>query len=464
MIFGQDERRTYWLLFGLAALSYLITLFAVQYTGEEAVYTITAYEMWYDGQALAPTQYGIPYLRPPLYNWLIIGITSLIGWKHALVAARLVSALATLASGLLLAGFVRRLWGDRVRAAFCALVFITLWDVLGYYGWLAYSDPVFALCTLAAMLAAWLAVAERRAVWFVPALLAAGAGFLTKALTAYVFYGVALGVVVWQARAWRFAVSPKVILIHVLGLIVPLCWYAVAPTGQGMAGGMTRDILGKLAAAGVGAYLHQVLMFPVQTFANLMPLGAVACWVAWRVKRGGQPVFDTPTRLAGWIALINFLPYWLAPQSGGRYLLPLYGLCALVIAAPLFATPASRRLTLRWAVAIIAFKYLAAAWLFPAYTHAKRADVAAIAADIQQRTAGMPLYAVDDAWVGLSVVSTLDMARVPAPPLRTPPADLRDGFIIAGVPDARLGQVARAYKGTFLLCRGTACEAARRVP
>lgn len=455
----EDAGRRYRLLFGLAALSYLITLFSIQYTGEEAVYTITSYEMWFDGHVLAPTQYGQPYLRPPLYNWLIIAVSTLIGWKHMLIAARLVAALSTVATGLTVSVFVRRVWGDRVRAAFSALVFITLWDVLAYYGWLAYSDALFAWFALLAMFGAWLAVSERRVAWLALALFAAGCGFLTKALTAYVFYAVASAVAVWHQRAWRFAMSPAVLGAHLAGVLIPLGWYAVAPTGQGMAGGMLHDILAKLAAGGLGAYLHQVLLFPLVALANLLPLGGVALWVGWQHKRAGQVFWDASTQALAWIALINFLPYWLAPQSGGRYLVPLYGLCAVLIAAPLFATAATRRLSLRWVFAVLILKYLAALWLFPLYTHAKRADIAAIAADVGARTQNYPLYVVDDAWVGLSVAAVLDVMRMPGPPLRSPPADMADGFVLAGSPEPRWGRVVQAYKGTYLLCRGRACPA-----
>ncbi|MFI0455384.1 MAG: hypothetical protein ACH34P_03850, partial [Candidatus Rickettsiella isopodorum] len=88
-------------LFLLGLISFFLSLF-FPYMGEEAVYTISSYEMWYQHHYLYPTTYGLPYWRPPLFNWLIICFASLIGWKHMLVASRLVAALATIATSFML--------------------------------------------------------------------------------------------------------------------------------------------------------------------------------------------------------------------------------------------------------------------------------------------------------------------------------------------------------------------------
>jgi len=450
----SKEAKHYWRLFWLAGLTYAITLFSVQYTGEEAVYTLQSYEMWYRGEYLVPTQLGEPYQRPALYNWLIMAFSWLLGWDKVLMAARLVSALSSLASGLLLAWFVRRVWNDRLRAAFSAMVFISLWDVLGYYGWLAYSDAPFGFFCLTGMLFAWLAVRERSLVWLTVALLGACCGFMTKALTAYIFYGVAMLISLWRMKAWRFTLSPVGWLLHLAALTPPLWWRLRTPSGAGM----VHDISDKLGGLGLLPYLKQITSFPLMTLGNLLPLGALALWVMWRQRKDQAPATDENMRLAAWIALVNFLPYWLAPQSGGRYLLPLYGLLALLVSAPLYATPELRRLATRWVMAAIAFKVVIAAWAFPAYTHKIRPDIAAIAADVERITADQPLYSNDVAWVGLSVAATLDVARAPRPPLEMAGKDMLDGFILVEAPDPAQGQVVKAYKGTYLLCRGSACS------
>ena len=116
-----SSARGYWLLFGFAALSFLLTL-PVEYIGQESVYPLMSYEMWFYGKYLAPSMYGVYYWRPPLYNLMIVPVAQLMGWNHMLVAARLVALTATISSALLLAWFVRRQFGDKTFAAFTALI------------------------------------------------------------------------------------------------------------------------------------------------------------------------------------------------------------------------------------------------------------------------------------------------------------------------------------------------------
>ena len=266
--------RNCWLLFALAAASFVFTLSNVQYTGEEAVYPLMSYEMWYHGHLLTPVMYGQDYWRPPLDNWLITMVSMLIGWSHMLVAARLIAALATVGSGLLVGWFAGRVWKERRLAAFAALVYITLGDVLFYDGWLAYSDPLFAFFCLAAMLLGWLAVMERRVGFFAVAVLALSCAFLTKALTVYVFYGVAVLVVTYQTRGWRFLFSWPSWGIHLLALVIPVLWYAMASAGGTMAHGMFDDIISKLQAD-----------VPYQVFEHL----------PWNVRRHHQQIAGAGT-------------------------------------------------------------------------------------------------------------------------------------------------------------------------
>ncbi len=65
-------------LFILAILSFFDSI--LTYIGEEGVYTISSYEMWYHQHYLYPTTYGLAYWRPPLYKWLIICFANLLGW------------------------------------------------------------------------------------------------------------------------------------------------------------------------------------------------------------------------------------------------------------------------------------------------------------------------------------------------------------------------------------------------
>ncbi len=85
-----------WML--LFAMFSLFTTLTLPYVGEEAVYTITSLELAQKKEWLNPTIYHADYGRPPLMNWLIIPLAKYLGWDKVLIASRLVTAVATLAT------------------------------------------------------------------------------------------------------------------------------------------------------------------------------------------------------------------------------------------------------------------------------------------------------------------------------------------------------------------------------
>ncbi len=455
-----------WALFAIACLSFLPTLW-LEYVGEEGVYTITSLEMWYHGHYLEPHLYGGAYGRPPLLNWAIIPVAELLGWGNMLVASRLVTALSTIATGLLLAWLAQRLFRDRVLTALAALVYLTS-DALLYHGWLAYSDPLFSLLTFGAIACLWVASEEERHDLLLLGLLCVSAAFLTKALTTYVFYGVALAVLLWRHPAQRrFLLGAPSVLLHLLTFAGPLVWYARIPGGSGQGHGMLHDVLAKLAADRFFPYLWQIVEFPLETLARFLPAAPVALWLLARKKY--RPTAAGGGRLATglWILGLNYLPYWLSPQSSIRYIMPLYPLFALAIAQVIRSSDqGGLRLAARWLAGVIVFKLVAALWLFPYYQAHFRGDYGAVARDIAARTAGQPLYAADVSATGLSVTARLDTARLPRPPLTFPPAQWHTGFVIAYTPDPALGRLTREYRlggsRLYLLCRGKACGTAAR--
>ena len=443
-------------------MSYVITLFSVQYTGEEAIYTVISYEMRYHGLVLTPIWFGEIYARPPLLNLLIIAVSELIGWPHMIVAERLVAALATIGSGLLLAWFARRLWGDRDFSVFVALVYLTVGDVLFYDGWLAYSDPLFAFFVLAAMLMGWLAVEKRRNSYLAMSLLALSCAFLTKVATAYVFYAVTVIIVTYRARAWRFLFSRPSIAMHLLAIAVPILWYTTAPEGGKMANWMLAKVLEKQQGQGILSYFSKLIYFPVRTSLQFLPIAGVLLYARLRRYPSSTRPNDPHVSTALWIAGVNYLPYWLSPHCAMRYLMPLYGVVALVLAAHAYGNGKTRRLVVAWIITAIVLKYVFALWAFPYYTKHFRADIDAIAKDILSVTKGESLYVTDVGWEGTAVTAQIDLAIAPRPPLVMAPRGLAHGFLIAEKPDPAIGKLFRSYHGLYLMCRGDACAGASR--
>lgn len=462
-IVSNRSPRPLWWLYAAAALSLLTTL-NLPYVGEEAVYTITSLEMWANREFFLTTLYGTGYPRPPFLNWLIIPLANFLGWEHVLQASRLVTAAATAATGLVLAWLTAHLTRNHMLAAFAALVYLS-GDVLFYRGWLAYADSLFTLCVFAAIACTWVAVEHDRP-WLVwAAMIALTCGFLTKVQTAYVFYGVALAALFLRRDYRRVLLRPAAVGAHLAGAAAFVLWNGYVVHGVHSSGAVT-DIVLKFQTAGLVNYLNQLWAFPLETLLRFLPASALAVWWWWRSRgapRDGPAVL--PLALLAGMTAVNFLPYWIGPQSHIRYIMPLYPLIALIIACLIWQAGEARlRFAVRWLAAAIVLKYVLGWWAFPAYQEKFRGNYAAAAADIVATTRGFPLYVTDVSATGLSVAAHIDTLRLPAPPLRWPPQVWDHGFVLSYGANPELGQLSRRYplggNELYLLCRGAACEAA----
>ena len=456
-----STQRSWWLLFAAAAASFLPALF-FYYVGEEAIFPKSALEMWYYGEPVRRILFGVDLQHNPLFTWLIIPLSMLFGWDAMLPVTRGITIAATVGSGLVVAGLAQFLYGNRVFAAVAAVVYLTLADLFFYRGWLAYVDPLFGLLVFTAIAALWVACERRNAGWLTLALLALSAAFMAKALTAYVFYGGTAFVLLWRGHH-RFLFSLKSITLHAAALLFPLLWFRFFMASSGQGTRMFSEIVAKLGPESLTDYVAKLVLYPLETALCLAPVGLLALWQLLRRRSMLVEAKDTHLTTALLILLVGYLPYWLAPHSHVRYLVPLYPLAGLVIARVLWiGGNAVLATTRKWVIGLIVVKLLVVLIAFPLYQQRYRgANYAEAAQSIIARTNGYPLYTLNVSASGLSVTAYIDIARLPQQPLAFPPTDWRDGFVVAYEPDEKVGQVAERYRlagnDLYLLCRGSAC-------
>lgn len=459
--------RTVWALFAAAALSSLGTL-AFYYVGEEGILTISSLEMWQRGDWLRLWMYGSDAQHGVFANWLVIPLAALAGWEHVLAAARAVMVLSTAATGIIVYALLRRLGREAALAALAATVYITFADPLIYRGWLAYRDPLFGFLVFAAIATLWIGAHESRMRWFVAAGVFAFAAYLTKGITAYVFVGSALLVLLVSHGTRPALLRPAAWASAGFALALPFAWLYLVQAGSDQALRFTSEIGTKLVPLGVGAWLWKLAAYPAETLLRLLPASGFALYLLVRRPETRAVLRDDAVaRSAAWIALLGFLPYWLAPHSHFRYVLPVVPLLAMVCAVLMVqGGERLRQAAYRcmWGVVMVKIVFVAIA--FPQYQQRYRgANYAVAAQDILRRAAGQALYTTNVSASGLAVTAHIDVARLPRPALTFPPADWREGFVIAYEPDARLGSVAAEYRlgsnTLYLLCRGVACGEAR---
>lgn len=457
-----ESPRTWWLLFAVAAASFLPTLF-FYYVGEESIFPISALEMWYHGEPVRRLLLGNDLQHNPLFTWLIIPLSMLFGWDAVLVVTRGITIGATVLSGAAVAGLAQALYGNRAFSAIAAVVYLTLFDLFFYRGWLAYVDPLFGLLVFSAMALLWVACERRRYSLLALALLSVFAAFMAARMTAYVFYAGAGFILLFSVEYRRFLLTVRSLTLHAAGALLPAVWLMVFSSTSGQGGRMFSEIVAKLLPGSFFDYLLKLVAYPLETLLCLAPAGWIALWLLLRRRHRLVGAPDAHLMTGALILLINYLPYWLAPQSHVRYLVPLYPLAGLVIARVLWlGGTAALATTRRWLVGLIVVKLLVVLIAFPLYQQRYRgANYQEAARAIIAHTAGYPLYSRDVSASGLSVAAYIDVARLPQPPLVFPPAEWRNGFVIAYKPNPKLGVVAVQYRlggnDLYLLCRGTAC-------
>ncbi len=461
---GAGSSRSWWLLFAVAAATFLPAL-GFYYVGEEAIFPISALEMWFHGEPVKRLLFGADLQHTPLFAWLIIPPASLFGWDAMLVVARGITITATLLTAAVVAWLAQALYGDRIFSAVAAVVYLTLADLFFYRGWLAYVDPLFGLLVFSAIACLWLACERRRYSLLALAVVLLYGAFMAKALTAYVFYAGAGLVLLFRTDYRRFLLTLPALALHAAGAALLAGWLMIFASNRAQGSRMFSEILAKLAPESIGSYLTKLVAYPLETLLCLAPAGLIALWLAVRRRSASPLAADAALKTAAWIALVNYLPYWLAPNSHVRYLLPLYPLAGLVIARMLWlGGPQLLRLTRRWLIGAIVLKLIVVTVVFPLYQARYRGTNYAEAAQvIRDRTQGHALYTSNVSASGLSVAAHIDVARLPQPPLTFPPAQWTDGFVIAYQPDPQLGEVAAQYRlggnDLYLLCRGAACAA-----
>lgn len=460
------SRRAWWLLFAVAAATFLPAL-GFYYVGEEAIFPISALEMWFHGEPVKRLLFGADLQHTPLYAWLIMPPAAALGWDLVLPVARTITITATVLSGLMVAWLAHALYRDPVFSAVAAVIHLTLADLFFYRGWLAYADPLFGLLVFSAIACLWVACERRRHGLLALAVLALTAAFLAKALTAYVFYAGAGAVLLLHPAYRRFLLSVPALVLHALAVAMPLLWLALFASSKSQGSRMFSEIVAKLAPESVGDYLLKLVAYPLETLLSLAPAAVLALWVLLRHRGQGLTANDPHLRTAMLIALLGYLPYWLAPHSNMRYLVPLYPLAGLIIARVLWlGGMQALKVTRKWLVAAIALKLLVMLVVFPQYQSRYRGENYQRTAEaVIARTAGHPLYTQNVSASGLSVAAYIDVARLPQPPLTFPPAQWTDGFVISYEPDPETGAIAAQYRlggnALYLLCRGAACDAAR---
>lgn len=317
------------LLLLLVVVTYLSRVSDLSLRGEETRWAQVAIEMMRSGDYVVPRVQGVVFAdRPPFNSWAMILSSSLVGgW--GMLAVRLPSVLAVLATTLLIYGYSRDFMG-RVAAFGSAAGFASMVQVMEL-GRLAESEALLTGFTSASLLVwhrgyarGWPPLMTWTAAY---ALVAVAA--LVKGPQGPVFFAAGVGCYLVARRDWSFLFS----LPHLAGLgvgaFVVGAWVVpfAARTDWSMVflsfseGGYFDQ---RLVAPDWSAYARHLVSYPISVVVSTLPFSLLlAAYVSGPFRRsiGDQGPWVS---FLGICLAVAFVMCWLTPQTRQRYFMPLY--------------------------------------------------------------------------------------------------------------------------------------------
>ena len=315
-------------------LSLLLNLGLQQLMAEEPRRATISIEMLLSENYFHSTLLGYEYYnKPPLFNWILIGLIKLFGSTNEFVM-RLPSVTSIIILGITHYFFVRKNFTTKHLASYSAFMLITFADVYLYGIWNgAEIDIFFALVSFLqiAFLLSY-AMGSLKGFWaFTGAYIMMAAGILTKGLPSVVFMFTTLIVVWWYTKNFTsiFNLSHLAGILLFFGLAF-LFFYGFDDHRK--AGLLISNLLFEATSkTGLGNNVQNIWVsiatYPLLLAKALLPWSLVLL-VLFKTK---VPFFkDRKIGLIALVFLLNIPLYWFTGTPKLRYIYPLLPFIAIL--------------------------------------------------------------------------------------------------------------------------------------
>ncbi|RTZ69377.1 MAG: hypothetical protein DSZ30_02710 [Aquificaceae bacterium] len=319
--------------FALGVLLFAVYLYGVHYLplrGEEANRILTAYETVKNGDFFNLTHLGEPYyLKPPLFEWVLAGINILFGWSVEI--SRLISVLSSFAVALLVYLFAKKLYGDKTLALLSSFIFLTIGDLILFYGFVAEIDAFHcAVYFSGVVLTFFLLQRGRLKIAFFTAGLFTALAFLTKGFPALYHLPLTFLVLIFYLNLWR-KLSLTAVLSGIGGIVLPLSvWIFNLKSPQTYLlhlwwESFNRTPLGE--SGKITTFVVHIFTYPLLNLKQLLPHSLyLFISKAWKNLRVSRETLFLLTLIG-----LNYLPYLVSPGARGRYIIILFPFVALLL-------------------------------------------------------------------------------------------------------------------------------------
>ncbi len=435
------------LLTFLAAIVLLLPLPIMQYVGEESYYALGAYEIFVDGHWWHQSIFGLSWPKTPLYNWLIIAVAQVIGWQHLEIATRIVSVTATLGSAAVVFFMARRLFPEHEKTPWLgALIYLTMGEVSFWYGWLGYADATFGFFIFAAISSLWIAIEDKQVKWLLISLLLISLAFLTKNISCYLMYVSAGLVLLWRYRSWNLLLKPFFVLPVLISFTLPWIYQNLILGGGANTSVAIADALRHFLGYELFKYVSHWISYPLLFLGRAFPVTLILIWLYLKEKQ--RFTFDRDAVTLLYILLICLLPFWLSATGTARYLIPFYGLLALVLTGLVLQLNLRQSaLTLKVIIFIILIKVPYSFAILPYIKDWRpERDIQAVVEDIMQITDRKALRTMNDVSTGLSIGCYINVRTPHDQFVRWYNGKERQVYVLSEMEDPKLGQLVKQWR------------------
>lgn len=335
-----------WLIGLLVTLGLFLNMGIQPLFLEEPRRSFIALEMLYNHNWWVPTQLGqLYYNKPPFFNWVLIMSASLFG-GFSEWAMRLPTVLSTLGIAGLLVFMGKRYWSIE-KGLETGLLSITSAGIFFYFSTLAEIDLFYSLVTLGMFFAIFhFDKVKKPWLLFLAVYLLTAIGFLTKALPSLAFTALSLLTYFIYTRQFKRLFSlPHFTGIALFFLLSAGYYYQYAQFQDPLP--FLTNLWGEssnrtVAGSGIGSFLNHLWQFPLNTFVDLLPGGVL---IVFLFGKKWKTLLDSNdfVKFCFWIAVVNFLLYWISPGSRQRYIYMLYPLFLVILVQAYYLTTDRRK-------------------------------------------------------------------------------------------------------------------------
>lgn len=314
------------LLLILAFLSLIPNISSYEFRMEESRRVLIAWEMLKRGEFFQTYFLGEPYFnKPPLFNWLVLLSSELIGWGE--VALRIISVISTLVTSLLTGVLTYLILGNLKLSLLSALAYVSFADILFWYGWLGEIDSTFTLFNLISLLFLYLSFFKSATYMPIAGLFTASA-FLLKGLPAYIFFLLSLSALLIYTRRFRLIFTPYALASFLVALLLPVMWLVLTEYPNAYVSKLFAESISRVENSREPlSLIKHLVTYPLLNLKQTLPTSLVLIFVLWKYRAKVYLADNLKPVLL--ILIFNYLPYLLSAGSRGRYILPLFPLLAV---------------------------------------------------------------------------------------------------------------------------------------